>query len=595
MSTLQTLLCCFKKKKPSQQTRGPEEDAPGDRVQRVVQEVLRDLESNPDDEQQQKKIQQSLEAEPNAIFGVFREEASRQPKPLSKPALAGPKLSEDEDWVNCIGEQRCTPLKKVKPQSLQDMVDIVNEARRLKQRVRAVGSGHAFSDVARTDGAVLVNPILLNDVRPVDAKVFREGAVQEGGNTLLHVQAGITVKNLKVELDNRGLALINMGGYDGQTISGTLSTGTHGSGIAFGPLASFARAIILVSESGTVYQIEASQCISDPAKFPALLDAVPITLIQSDAWYRTVHTSMGCLGLIHSYILEVTPAYSIREQRSTTTWADIKPALSPGQWSPHPPAIVSEADHFELILNPYTRWFRNACVTVSRTRLPGAHHAQVGRRQDWLGNLLQQVAVERAGDLVALLAKFPFLSPLAIDQALATVAGHDGDGDGRPDVYVDKSFNVFTLGPANDLAAFAVELHCAAHRCVPTLDALLDVFDQLADRQGWYMAGPLGVRFVKASEGYLAPQAGRLTCTIELAMLVGLETGRELARRVKERVCTRDEESVRVHWGLDLDFVSGEDVRAWYPDFEKWVEVYRGLNTTGMFNNRFTDRLGISM
>lgn len=595
MSAFQTLLCCFNKKKPAQQTAGPEEDVPSDHVERVVQEVLRYLESNPDDEQQQKKIQQSLEAEPSAIFSVFKEEASRQREVPSAPALPGPKPSADEDWVNCIGEQRCTPLKKVKPQSLQDMVDIVNEARRLKQRVRAVGSGHAFSDVARTDGAVLVNPILLNDVRPVDAKVLRDGAVQEGGNTLLHVQAGITVRNLKVELDNRGLALINMGGYDGQTISGTLSTGTHGSGITFGPLASFARAIILVSESGTVYQIEPSQGITDPSKFPALLDGVPITLVQSDAWYRTAHTSMGCLGLIHAYVLEVTPAYSIREQRSSTTWAAVKPALSPAEWAGRPAPIVSGSDHFELILNPYTRWFRNACVTVARTRLPGAHHAQVGQRQDWVSNLLQQVAVERTPDLVAILRRLPFLSPLAIDQALTTVAGHDGDGDGRPDVYVDKSFNVFTLGPANDISALALELHCPAERCVPTVDALLELFDQLADRKCWYMAGPLGVRFVKASEGYLAPQAGRPTCTIELGMLVGLETGRELARSVKERLCTRDEESVRVHWGLDLDFVTGEDVRAWYPDFERWVEVYKELNTTGMFNNRFTDRLGISV
>ncbi|KXX75490.1 L-gulono-1,4-lactone dehydrogenase [Madurella mycetomatis] len=594
MSAFQTLFCCFKKTKPAQKTTNSE-DTPSDHVERVVQEVLRCLESNPDDEQQQKKIQQSLEAEPNAIFSVFKEEANRQHNIPSKPVLPGPKPSVDEDWVNCIGEQRCTPLKKVKPQSLQDMVDIINEARRLKQRVRAVGSGHAFSDVARTDGAVLVNPILLNDVRPVDAKVLRDDAIQERGNTLLHVQAGITVRNLKVELDNRGLALINMGGYDGQTISGTLSTGTHGSGITFGPLASFARAIILVSESGTVYQIEPSQGITDPSKSPALLDGVPITLVQSDAWYRTAHTSMGCLGLIHSYVLEVTPAYSIREQRSSTTWAAVKPALSPAQWSARPPPIVSDPDHFELILNPYTRWFRNACVTVSRTRLPGAHHPQVGQRQDWLSNLLQQIAVERTPDLVAVLRKFPFLSPLAIDQALTTVAGHDGDGDGQPDVYVDKSFNVFTLGTANDISAFALELHCPAERCVPTIDALLELFDQLADRECWYMAGPLGVRFVKASEGYLAPQAGRLTCTIELGMLVGLETGRELARRVKERLCTRDEESARVHWGLDLDFVSGEDVRAWYPDFERWVEVYKELNTTGMFNNRFTDRLGISV
>ncbi|KAK4109112.1 FAD-binding domain-containing protein [Canariomyces notabilis] len=591
------LLCCFRKKRPAGKARGQEvdRDSSSDSIRQVVQRVLRSLETNDDEEEKQKQVEEAIGSQPRAIFSVVKEEASTTSPSAKKPALAGSVSSEDGDWVNSIGEQGCTPLKKVKPQSLQDVVDVVNEARQLGQRVRAVGSGHSFSDVATTDDAVLVNPILLNDVRAVDAQLLRDGAVKEEGNTLLYVQAGITVKNLKVELDNRGLALINMGGYDGQTISGTLSTGTHGSGITFGPLASFAHAIILVSESGTVYQIEPGAGITDPSKFTGGLDTVPITLIQSDAWYRTAHTSLGCLGVIFAYILEVTPAYSIREQRASTTWSDIKKSLSPAAWSTAPPTLVSKPDHFELILNPYKRWFRHACVTVSRTRLPGTHHPQVGQRQDWLSNLLQQIAVERTPDLVAILRKFPFLSPLAIDQAIMTVAGHDGDGDGRADIYVDKSFNVFTLGTANEIKAVAMELHCEASRCVPTIDALLEVFEGLAERERWYMAGPLGIRFVAASEGYLAPQAGRMTCTIELAMLVGLDTGKELAKRVKETVCTRDETSVRVHWGLDLDFVTKEDVRAWYPDFDRWLEVYKGLNTTGMFNNRFTDRLGISM
>ncbi len=57
---------------------------------------------------------------------------------------------------------------------------------------------------------------------------------------LFRVQCGITVANLNAVLDKKGLALINMGAYDGQTVSGALSTGTHGSGAAYGPMASFA-------------------------------------------------------------------------------------------------------------------------------------------------------------------------------------------------------------------------------------------------------------------------------------------------------------------------------------------------------------------
>ncbi len=398
----------------------------------------------------------------------------------------------------------------------------------------------------------------------------------------MDVQAGITVRNLTAELDNRGLALINMGGFDGQTISGTLSTGTHGSGMAFGPLASFVRSVVLVSELGTVYQIEPAAGITDPARFAGAVDGVAAVLKQDDDWFRTVAVAVGCVGLIYSYKLDVTPAFSIRELRTSTTWVEMRKALLPDLWRPMAP-IVAATDHFEVVLNPYECWFRNACVKVERTRVGDA--AASGQRQDWLSRLLEQLSIDSAADLVDFLNKAPPLSPLIIDQALMTLV--------EPAPYTDKSFNVFSLGPANDIKAMALELHCDAAQCVPTIDRLLDVFGDEAGKHNWYLAGPLGIRFVRAADAFLAPEAGRMTCTIELDMLVGVSTGRELVTHIKERMCTADAASPRVHWGLDLDLVTKDDVRAWYPDFERWNNVYKTLNSSGMFDNKFTDRLGV--
>jgi len=550
----------------------------------AIQEALRTLEADPLADDPRKRLEGAFVGDPNAALTALKKEAEKTAPapapPTTTNSLSISQADGDPDWVNCVGEQRCTPAKKLKPKTLADLVGLVNEARAAKQRVRAVGSGHAFADVARTDGAVLVNPVLLNDVRDVDRDRLRPAAQ---GLALVHVQAGITVRRFKEELDNRGLALINMGGYDGQTLAGTLSTGTHGSGVNYGPLASFARAIVLVAETGVVYQIEPADGVTDPAKFPGVVDGVPAVLKQDDAWYHAAQVAMGCLGVIYAYLFEVTPAFSIREQRTSTTWREVRKLLAPELWKPVPPAVAA-VDHFELVLNPYNLLFRNACVKVERTRVGDA--AASGARKDWLAALLEQASIHSAPDLVALLNRVPFLSPLVIDQAIMTLV-YEG-------AYVDKSFNVFSLGAANEIKAMALELHCDAAQTVPVIDKLLDVFQREALRSLWYMAGPLGVRFVRASPAFLAPQAGRLTCTIELDMLVGVESGRELARRVKEAMCSADAASVRVHWGLDLDFVTAEDVRAWYPDFGRWHDVFRELNSTGMFNNKFTDRLGIS-
>jgi L-gulono-1,4-lactone dehydrogenase len=194
-----------------------------------VKDTLAGLQAKPQDEELQSKIEEAFVNHRDVVFDVLREEANKTipttdpPVDLARPSLTSRIMMEDPDWVNTVGEQRCTPLSKVKPKSLKHLVEIVAKAKDLKQRVRAVGSGHAFSDVARTDGAILINPVLLNDVADVDTTSLRELARDM---KLVRVQAGITVRNFKAELDNRGLALINMGGYDGQTISGTVSTGT---------------------------------------------------------------------------------------------------------------------------------------------------------------------------------------------------------------------------------------------------------------------------------------------------------------------------------------------------------------------------------
>ncbi|KAL1889741.1 hypothetical protein Sste5346_008727 [Sporothrix stenoceras] len=244
---------------------------------------------------------------------------SSEAKNGGKTAGSGGGGNDDADnptWVNCVGEQANTPLVIVKPESLQQLVAILADAHSLKQRVRAVGSGHSFSNITHSTDAVLVDMTLLKRVtmvdngeegvvaitKPLSAKAGKaeKGAPAETATdspavktinrsrNLARVQAGITIRELNEELDNRGLALPNMGAYDGQTVAGVMSTGTHGSGIAFGPMASLIRAIVLVVADGTVYQIEPATAnvgrgpLSDPATFPKTIDGLPVVLKQNN-------------------------------------------------------------------------------------------------------------------------------------------------------------------------------------------------------------------------------------------------------------------------------------------------------------------------
>lgn len=499
------------------------------------------------------------------------------------------KKADANQWSNWLGEQTCTPISKTEPTSLEQLVAIINDAGSMNQRVRAVGSGHSTSDITRTDGAVLIDPHQMAGIMKVDTATLN----QSGSDTnLIRVQSGILIKDLNEQLDNRGLALVHMPAYDGQTISGAMSTGTHGSGAKWGPMASMLRSIVMVVENGTVFQIEpASAAITDPSQFSGTLSeapGVPVVLLQNDDWFNAAQVSMGCLGVIYSYTIEVTSAFHVSENRTATRWEDIKGQFAPEAFNPLP-APLANWDHFELVVSPYASDDDNKhpCIWVERARV--GNTAKRGARQDFWGRILEDVGILFTGVLDDILNIFPRLGPSSINTAMESLTTDDAP-------YIDSSYVVFkVLDSELELRAHAIELHFPAENLVATIDKLMATFQTIADQKNLYVAGPVGIRFVAASDALLAPQTGRLTATAEMSNIVGIKKGEELLQEVASAMSSADR-SIRVHWGLDLDTVTAQDARDWYgSNLDKWLAVYREANANGMFNNMFTDRMGITV
>ena len=478
-------------------------------------------------------------------------------------------------WANCIDQQRCYPYDIRKPTSLDDLVQAVRDGIQGKHHVRAVGSGHSFSDVAPTDG-ILLDPHGMKSVLPMESATLKNPG---SPSHLFRVESGIMIKDLNAALWQAGLALANMGAYDGQTLAGAISTGTHGTGITLGPIASSVRSLVLVAGDATVYQIEPASGITDASKFAP--GPHNVVLKQDDAWFRTALVSMGCTGLVYSYTLAVDPAFFLRETRTLDTWENLRGQLPHGAASP----IVTGPRHFEIDLNPYPVDGQHLAVVTVRE--PDSATTASGTRgwQNWLSGML--AACPFAGRfLVGFLNHLAVLSPYIIDSALRTL----------PDSgYVDRSYAVMNIGKVDEARAYALELSLRADdSLVAQVDAVLRVLGD-ATRKGWYMAGPVALRFVAPAEAYLAPQEGRPTCMVEFDMLDGVTHGPELLEMVKQEIA-KTGSGVRVHWGLDyLDTVTAKEVPEMYAQFPKWKGVYDELNKTGVFDSRLTDRLGISM
>ncbi len=93
------------------------------------------------------------------------------------------------------------------------MVELVKFAAINGRKLRVVGSGHSWSTVATS------NDILVS-LHNFTGLVSVEKATKE-----VTVRAGTTFNQLNQLLDERGLALTNLGSISEQTVAGAISTG----------------------------------------------------------------------------------------------------------------------------------------------------------------------------------------------------------------------------------------------------------------------------------------------------------------------------------------------------------------------------------
>ena len=122
-------------------------------------------------------------------------------------------------FANWVGNQTCTPARRLSPPSEAAVQAAVRAAAAVGQGVRVVATGHSFSPVHLTDGT-LIDLAELHGITDVDAAGRRVRALP-----------GTPVGAFGAPLWDAGLALANEGDIDTQGISGAIGTATHGSGI----------------------------------------------------------------------------------------------------------------------------------------------------------------------------------------------------------------------------------------------------------------------------------------------------------------------------------------------------------------------------
>jgi L-gulono-1,4-lactone dehydrogenase len=238
---------------------------------------------------------------------------------MSEPSDPPEHAARRAQWRNWAGDESCAPAAIERPETVQGLAAAIAGARRQDMRVRAVGSGHSFSDIACGDG-MLVALDRLSRVLDVDTS-----------SGLVRAQAGITIGDLSRRLDAHGLAMENLGDIDVQTIAGAISTATHGTGARLANISSQVVELTLMLADGSTLVCSAEH---EPEVF------------------RAARVGLGSLGVIIEVTLRCVPAFTLRGVDAPAPLAQTLERFE---------ELALGNDHFEFFVFPY------ADVALTRT------------------------------------------------------------------------------------------------------------------------------------------------------------------------------------------------------------------------------------
>ena len=179
-----------------------------------------------------------------------------------------------ETLRNWAGNYVFSTARVLRPETLGEVRRVVAA----EAKLRALGTRHSFSAVADSDAALLSTE-----------KLTRIVALDRSRRTVT-VEPGVTYGQLGEHLQREGLALHNLASLPHISVAGGCATGTHGSGVGNGGLASAVRAMQLVRADGSVGEFSRET--------------------HGDSFDGMI-VALGALGVVTRLTLDVVPAFDV--------------------------------------------------------------------------------------------------------------------------------------------------------------------------------------------------------------------------------------------------------------------------------------------
>ncbi|WP_353953425.1 D-arabinono-1,4-lactone oxidase [Knoellia sp. S7-12] len=428
------------------------------------------------------------------------------------------------EWCNWAGTERVTPRRVETPASSEEVSAAVKRATSEGLPVKAIGSGHSFTGVAVAPGLQLRLDHLTGIV-DVD-----------GVSGLVTVEAGTPLHSLNPALAAHGLGMEVLGDIDRQTVAGAVSTGTHGSGGAFGSISTQVRGLELVLADGSVVTCSATE--------------------RPDL-YAAACVSIGALGVITKVTLQCVPLYALRAVDAAAPLEQTLDSID---------ELVAENDHFEFFWFPHT----DTALTRRFQRLPAT--TPLNPMSKWSRVVDDRIVTNIAFEALNRVGtRIPALVP-GINR-LVTKAVSDRE-------FTDVAHRVFAS--ERNVKFREGEYFIPRDALVPALKDLKSWLDTSGEKVSF----PFEVRFVRRDDIWLSPAYER-DCAV-----VSFHQYHRMPHERWFRACEDVLGAVggRPHWGK-MHRLDAVVLRERYPRFDDFLSVRRDVDPHGAFANPYLDRV----
>ncbi len=450
----------------------------------------------------------------------------------------------------------------------------IRDAQAAKASIRAFGGSWSLSRAA-------YNPDFMVNTKPLNAMDVGIKAhnlvAGENGDQLLFAQCGATVQEVHDTLAKHGLALKTSGASDGQTLAGAISTGTHGAANQIGGMQDSVVGIHLLTEDGEPHWLEpASRPLVAP-RFLGLIDTPPENHHLNEDLFDAALVAFGSFGIVHAYLIETEPLYSLEAYSRRMDYAHAVHALETlDVGSLALPDGSALPFHFEIALNPYRlgsgeagayvrfMYKRPGDTPTPPAPLPGGHRP--------------------GDDLLGVIGTLSDAIPAAIPTLVTEIMDMQ-----LPAYEKLRATPGYTFGPTSIRGrGMSTELGFELQHIRKAIEIIANVANT------YPFGGVVAVRYVKQSRALLAFTKYQPTCTVEIQAVYS-----HRSREAYERIwATLDDEGIpfSLHWGQVLPYEPSRYRHVYGAFRDRWLAA-KGqlLSASGrkLFSNELVRGVGL--